>query len=81
LGVCRNPRYKLGIPAIKEYQKHVTVSKPQADFDTRNAIYALKYHVLLSIMYFKDRRFHDMCVPLWLVHRAPIQAFVLKICC
>ncbi|KZL79516.1 hypothetical protein CI238_05842, partial [Colletotrichum incanum] len=60
LGICRNPRYKLGPPCIREYLKRVPVSEPAADFDCRNAVYAMKYHALLSIMYFKDKRFRQI---------------------
>lgn len=59
LGICRNPRYKLGLPCIREYFKRVPVSEPATDFDGRNAIYAMKYHTLLSVMYSKDHRFRQ----------------------
>jgi protein-ribulosamine 3-kinase len=62
LGICRNPRYKLGPPCIREYLKRVPVSEPAADFDGRNAVYAMKYHALLSVMYFKDRRFRQVLI-------------------
>ncbi|CAI4213379.1 unnamed protein product [Parascedosporium putredinis] len=62
LGICRNPRYKLGPPCIHEYFKRVPISEPSADFDGRNAVYAMKFHVLLSIMYFKDRRFRQTLI-------------------
>ncbi|KAK1675225.1 Fructosamine kinase-domain-containing protein [Colletotrichum godetiae] len=51
LGICRNPRYKLGQPCTLEYLKRVPATEPTADFDGRNAVYAMKYHALLSIMY------------------------------
>jgi len=51
LGICRNTRYKLGQPCIQEYHRLVPVSEPVEDFDGRNAVYAMKYHVLLSVMY------------------------------
>lgn len=59
LGICRNPRYKLGQPCIRQYLKRVPISEPEEDFDGRNAIYAIKYHALLSIMYSKDLRFRQ----------------------
>ncbi|KAK7962011.1 uncharacterized protein PG986_002836 [Apiospora aurea] len=57
LGICRNPRYKLGPAALREYFQHVPMSEPTADFDGRNHVYAMKYYALLSIMYSKDTRF------------------------
>jgi len=51
LGICRNKRYKLGQPCIDEYLKLIPKSEPVEDFAGRNAVYAIKYHVLLSIMY------------------------------
>lgn len=60
LAICRNPRYRLGKRYIAEYRKLIPASEPKEDFDSRNAVYAMKYHVLLSIMYFKDERFHRM---------------------
>lgn len=35
------------------------VSEPAADFERRNAVYAMKYHALLSIMYAGDPRFRQ----------------------
>lgn len=60
LGICRNPRYKLGAPVLREYLKLVPISEPVADFEGRNAVYAMKYYCLLSVMYFKDSRFRDI---------------------
>ncbi|KAK8009090.1 hypothetical protein PG991_011641 [Apiospora marii] len=62
LGICRNPRYKLGPAAIREYFQHVPMSEPTADFDGRNHVYAMKYYAFLSIMYFKDKRFRAIFV-------------------
>ncbi|KAI9781780.1 MAG: hypothetical protein M1839_005773 [Geoglossum umbratile] len=41
LGTWRSPRYRLGKPYIREYQKHMPVSPPVEDFEDRNALYAL----------------------------------------
>ncbi|KAF2756964.1 hypothetical protein EJ05DRAFT_477178 [Pseudovirgaria hyperparasitica] len=60
LGICRNPRYNLRQPAIEEYKKLHSLSEPIDEFDQRNAVYAMKFHVLLSIMYFEVERFRDM---------------------
>lgn len=60
LAICRNLRYKLGQPCIDVYLERVPKSEPAADFDARGAVYAIKYHTLLSIMYFKDPRFKQI---------------------
>ncbi|KAI0131938.1 Fructosamine kinase-domain-containing protein [Xylariales sp. AK1849] len=62
LGICRNARYKLGPPCIREYFKRVPISEPTEDFEGRNAVYAMKYHALLSVMYTKDKRFRQVLV-------------------
>jgi protein-ribulosamine 3-kinase len=41
LGPWRAPRYRLGRPYMKEYQKIMGMSEPHADWDDRNALYAL----------------------------------------
>lgn len=41
LGVWRAPRYRLGRPYMKEYQKIMGMSEPHADWDDRNALYSL----------------------------------------
>lgn len=51
LAVCYNIRYKLGQPCLLAYEAIVPASEPTADFAARNAVYAMKYHVLLSVMY------------------------------
>ncbi|KAH0536564.1 hypothetical protein FGG08_006572 [Glutinoglossum americanum] len=50
LGTWRSPRYRLGKPYIKEYLKHIPVSAPVEDFDDRNALYAMRYNMLVSTM-------------------------------
>ncbi|KAI9375236.1 Fructosamine kinase-domain-containing protein [Aspergillus egyptiacus] len=59
LAICRNRRYNLGPPCIREYLKRVPISEPKADFDRRNAVYAIKFHALLSVLYSKDTRFRQ----------------------
>ncbi|KAK4144169.1 Fructosamine kinase-domain-containing protein [Dichotomopilus funicola] len=59
LAICYNPRYKLGQPALEEYKSLVAPSEPGADFYERNALYAMKYHVLLSIMYSDNSSFRE----------------------
>ena len=41
LGSWRAPRYKLGRPFFREYQKAMGLSEPQSDWDDRNALYAM----------------------------------------
>ncbi|RYP92351.1 hypothetical protein DL770_001553 [Monosporascus sp. CRB-9-2] len=62
LAICRNPRYRLGKPYIKQYWKRIPISEPEEDFEDRNAVYAMKYHVLLSIMYSEDGRFRKIAI-------------------
>ncbi|KAI0407018.1 Fructosamine kinase-domain-containing protein [Xylaria palmicola] len=60
LGICRNPRYRLGEPYIKEYLNRMPISEPVKDFNIRNAIYALRYHVLLSLIYYKNLSYRQV---------------------
>ncbi|KAI1128019.1 Fructosamine/Ketosamine-3-kinase [Nemania abortiva] len=62
LGVCRNSRYGLGEPYIEEYLKRMPISEPAEDFDTRNAIYAVRHHVLLSLIHYKDLSFRQIAI-------------------
>jgi protein-ribulosamine 3-kinase len=41
LGVWRAPRYRLGQPYLREYQKQMGQSAPKEDWDDRNALYAM----------------------------------------
>lgn len=41
LGPWRAPRYHLGRPYLRQYQKVMGMSEPHADWDDRNALYAL----------------------------------------
>jgi protein-ribulosamine 3-kinase len=41
LGVWRAPRYRLGLPFRREYQKQRGQSAPKEDWDDRNALYAM----------------------------------------
>ncbi|KAI1084014.1 Fructosamine kinase-domain-containing protein [Whalleya microplaca] len=62
LGICRNPRYRLGSSYIQEYCQHIPVSEPKEDFEDRNAVYAMKYHVLLSVMYANNIKFRNIVI-------------------
>lgn len=41
LGTWRAPRYKLGPPFLREYQKTMQISEPHEDWDNHNALYAV----------------------------------------
>ncbi len=58
----RNPRYPLGKPYLKEYWKHVPISEPEEDVDSRNTLYMLRNQVLLSVLYPHDPKLREMYV-------------------
>ncbi|KPM41145.1 hypothetical protein AK830_g5440 [Neonectria ditissima] len=62
LGSWRALRYKMGRPFFNEYQKKMGVSEPKADWDDRNALYALRYDLLVSALFAKDGTFREMAV-------------------
>ena len=41
LGSWRAPRYRMGKPYLKEYQRVMGISEPRRDWDDRNALYAV----------------------------------------
>ena len=41
IGTWRPVRYRIGRPYMKEYHKHFPISSPEADWDDRNALYAM----------------------------------------
>ena len=41
LGTWRSPRYRLGKPYLREYQRVMGTSEPRRDWDDRNALYAM----------------------------------------
>lgn len=51
LGSWRAPRYKMGRPFLKEYQRVMGMSEPQEDWDDRNALYAIRYDLLVSALF------------------------------
>lgn len=51
LGSWRAPRYRLGQPYLREYQKQMGQSAPQEDWDDRNRLYSLRYDFLHSAMF------------------------------
>jgi hypothetical protein len=62
MAICHNPRYKLGRRCLDAYQALVPPSQPTADFDGRNAVYAMKYYVLLSVTYSDKKSFRQILV-------------------
>ncbi|KAK4678651.1 hypothetical protein QC764_309590 [Podospora pseudoanserina] len=62
LGVFRNPRYPLGKPYLKEYWKHVPISEPEEDVDSRNTLYMLRNQILLSTLYPHDHKLREIVV-------------------
>ncbi|KAK3386565.1 Fructosamine kinase-domain-containing protein [Podospora didyma] len=71
LGVFRNPRYPLGKAYLKEYWKHVPISEPEEDADSRNNLYMLRNQILLAILYPHDHKLREVFVSNMklLVHR------------
>ena len=51
LGSWRAPRYKMGPPFQEEYHRVMGISEPQGDWDDRNALYALRYDLLVSALF------------------------------
>lgn len=45
---------------MEAYHELVPISEPAKDSDGRNAVYAMKYHALLSIMYSKNPSFRQI---------------------
>ena len=41
LGSWRTPRYRMGKPYLREYQRVMDISEPRRDWDDRNALYAV----------------------------------------
>ncbi|CAF9913063.1 MAG: hypothetical protein ALECFALPRED_008620 [Alectoria fallacina] len=51
LGTWSAPRYRMGRPFLEEYQRIMGRSEPQGDWDDRNALYALRYDLLVSALF------------------------------
>ncbi|CAE7215502.1 Fructosamin-kin multi-domain protein [Pyrenophora teres f. teres] len=76
LGSWRAPRYKMGRPFFKEYQKIMGISEPHEDWDDRNRLYAMsvcpcrdqsdlltvssRYDLLVSGLYPNEDKFHNL---------------------
>lgn len=44
----RNPRQPFGKPYLREYWKHVPISQPEDDVESRVIIYLIRFHVLVA---------------------------------
>ncbi|KAJ4354155.1 uncharacterized protein N0V89_005888 [Didymosphaeria variabile] len=60
LGPWRARRYRLGRRYLEQYQKVMGISEPHADWDDRNALYALRYDFLVSALYPGETKFRQM---------------------
>ncbi|KAL7626088.1 hypothetical protein AAE478_002858 [Parahypoxylon ruwenzoriense] len=60
LGVWRQPWNNINEPYRTEYHKHFPKSPPEADFDDRNLLYAIRVNVLDSILYKDDPSYREM---------------------
>lgn len=60
LATFRNPRYPLGKPFIDEYYKHVPVSDPKEDADSRITIYMIRHQVCLASLYPQEVGLRDL---------------------
>ncbi|KUI53183.1 Protein-ribulosamine 3-kinase, chloroplastic [Cytospora mali] len=64
LGTWRAPRYRMGRPFFREYQRAMQISEPQEDWNDRNALYALRYDLLVSALFPDDGglKFRDLAM-------------------
>ncbi|KAI9760343.1 MAG: hypothetical protein M4579_001747 [Chaenotheca gracillima] len=60
LGSWRAPRYRMGRPFLRQYQKQMGMSVPQEDWDDRNALYALRYDLLVSALFPNSEKFRNL---------------------
>lgn len=54
-----NTRYPLGESFLQEYWKHIEVSEPKEDLDSRLLIYLIRHQVCLSSLYPKQAELRD----------------------
>lgn len=60
LATFRNPRYPLGKTFIDEYHKHVPVSEPKEDADSRIMMYMIRHQVCLASLYPEEAGLRDL---------------------
>ncbi|KAI1733791.1 Fructosamine kinase-domain-containing protein [Xylaria scruposa] len=59
LGLVANPRYPLGEAYIEEYWKHIPVSEPEEDADSRVIMYMVRHQACLASVYPDDSKLRD----------------------
>ncbi|KAK1720291.1 Fructosamine kinase-domain-containing protein [Colletotrichum acutatum] len=59
LAPFRNPRYPLGKAYFREYWKHVPISEPEEDADSRIIIYLIRQQVCLASLYPNELKLRD----------------------
>ncbi|KAL8643616.1 MAG: hypothetical protein Q9226_008240 [Calogaya cf. arnoldii] len=62
LGPWRAPRYRLGRSYMKEYHDHIPISAPVEDWDDRNALYAIRYDLLVSALFPNEDSFRRLAM-------------------
>ncbi|KAL8673456.1 MAG: hypothetical protein Q9168_002123 [Polycauliona sp. 1 TL-2023] len=62
LGPWRAPRYRLGRSYMDEYHKHIPISAPVEDWDDRNALYAMRYDLLVSALFPEDPMYRRLAM-------------------
>ncbi|KAI4280194.1 MAG: hypothetical protein L6R38_004637 [Xanthoria sp. 2 TBL-2021] len=62
LGPWRAPRYRLGRSYMKEYHNHIPISVPVEDWDDRNALYAMRYDLLVSALFPEEPKFRRLAM-------------------
>ncbi|KAL8989416.1 MAG: hypothetical protein Q9169_008365, partial [Polycauliona sp. 2 TL-2023] len=62
LGPWRAPRYRLGRSYMEEYHKHIPISTPVDDWDDRNALYAMRYDLLVSALFPEDPSYRQLAM-------------------
>ncbi|KAJ5383260.1 Fructosamine/Ketosamine-3-kinase [Penicillium concentricum] len=60
LAPWRPVRHKIGMPYVTEYLKNFSASKPEADFDDRNALYCVRFNLCSSALYPGNLRFRNI---------------------
>ncbi|KAI1173967.1 Fructosamine kinase-domain-containing protein [Nemania sp. FL0916] len=60
LGLIANPRYPLGEAYIEEYWKHIPVSEPEEDADSRVIMYMVRHQACLASVYPDDLKLRDV---------------------
>lgn len=52
----------MGRPFLKQYQKQMGMSLPEEDWDDRNALYALRYDILVSALFPNSEKFRNLAI-------------------